>query len=531
MCLSCLGVQIMIRRMAFKFLRAARVPERSVSDLRRAWNYTKNVRALGTDPCDLWRYHPQADYFLVRGGDTVAPPITANLALTNKCNLRCEICGSQKYLDQTETRRRHMAFHTVEAVAETIFPFLVTVELNSQGDPMLYPEITGVLNLVAQHGCELKVQTNGTLFTDRIIDLLMRQHGEVNLSLDAVGPKFDEVRQGGVWAKAEPGLKRFLAARDPKKLTVGIYPTVTRRTQGEALGVLDWAAAHDVDNVVFHRYSPIQGSFEERPSAIEIDALRESLAAWTARNNDQVRVYFEGLGLNSVEPRLRKTEFASEKHNFTALYAPLNYPIDADQPGADAHFTCTAPNSYAEIGLDGQLSACCRSQESPVGYATSVDAFAEAWFGRNYQRVRQSLRRGASGPYSLPNCEECMKFFAPKAAEGRHAVRYDAGSKPSADSLEFIAGGDFRIEGIGKDEGHCYFSDRLPPGVVPDFFDLWEDNRRLGPGGASPEEIRTAGAGRFLIAGRSIYWATSDNTDPRRNFRSYSLRPKTSSQA
>jgi hypothetical protein len=34
------------------------------------------------------------------------------------------------------------------------------------------------------------------------------------------------------------------------------------------------------------------------------------------------------------------------------------------------------------------------------------------------------------------------------------------------------------------------------------------------------------GAGRFLIAGRSIYWATSDNTDPRGNFRSYVLRPK-----
>lgn len=516
----------MIRKMAFQLLRAARVPGRSVEDLRRAWHYTKTVRASGTDPCDLWRFHRQGDYFLARGGDSVAPPITANLALTNKCNLRCEICGSQKYLDQTETRRRHMEFRTVEAVAQTLFPFLVTVELNSQGDPMLYPEITGVLNLIAEHGCELKVQTNGTLFTDRIIDLLMRQHGEVNLSLDAVGPKFDEVRRGGVWAKAEPGLERFLAARDPKKLAVGIYPTVTRRTVGEALNILDWAAAHDVDNVVFHRYSTIEGSFEERPSETEIGTLRNSLASWTASNDDQVRVYFEGLCLNSVEPRLRKTESASEKYNFRPLYAPLNYPIDANEPGADPQFICTAPNSYAEIGLDGQLSVCCRSQESPVGYATSVEAFADAWFGRNYQRIRGSLRRGAIGPYPLPNCEDCMKFFAPKAAEGRHAVRYDAGAEPFADSLEFMAAGDFRIEGIGRDTGHCYVSHRLPPGIVPGFFDLWEDGRPLGPGGASPEEIRTIGAGRFLIAGRSIYWATSDNTDPRRNFRSYVLRPK-----
>ncbi len=516
----------MIRRMAFKFLRAARVPECSVHHLRRAWHSAKNLHALGTDPCDLWRLHPRGHYYLERGGNTVPPPITANLALTNKCNLRCEICGSQKDLDQAETRRRHMIFHTVEAVAETLFPFLVTVELNSQGDPLLYPEITGVLSLIARHGCELKVQTNGTLLGDRIIDLLLLQHGEVNLSLDAVGPKFDEVRRGGVWARAEPGLKRFLAARDPRKLAVGIYPTVTRRTIGEGVRVLDWAAEHDIDSVVFHRYSPIQDTFEERPSEAEFDQMREDLAAWTARDGDGVRVYFEGLCLNSVEPKLRKTLFASDKHAFRAVYAPLNYPIDADQPGADRHFTCTAPNSYAEIGLDGQLSACCRSQESPIGYATSVESFADAWFGTSYRRIRHSLRRGATGPYPLPDCEGCMKFFAPKAAVGRRMVHYDANAEPSDQSLEFIAGGDFRIERIGKDDGHCYYSNRLPPGIVPAQFDLWEDDLLLGPGGASPEEIRRAGTGQFLIAGRSIYWATSDNTDPRRNFRTYILRPK-----
>ena len=156
-----------------------------------------------------------------------------------------------------------------------------------------------------------------------IIELLLLQHGEVNLSLDAVGPKFDEVRRGGVWARAEPGLKRFLAARDPQKLAVGIYPTVTRRTIGEAVRVLDWAAEHDVDIVVFHRYSPIQDSFEERPSEAETDRMRENLAAWTARNDDRVRVYFEGLCLNSIEPKLRKTLFASDKHAFRAVYAAI----------------------------------------------------------------------------------------------------------------------------------------------------------------------------------------------------------------
>jgi MoaA/NifB/PqqE/SkfB family radical SAM enzyme len=475
------------------------------------------------DPSDLWRLHPRGDYFLARGGTTLGPPITANIALTNKCNLRCEICGSQKYLDQTETRRRHMAFETFSAVADTLFPFLVTVELNSQGDPLIYPRIIDVIESIARHGCEMKVQTNGTLFTDAVVDALTAASGEVNLSLDAVGPKFDEVRQGGLWSAAERGLERFLAARNPKTLSVHLYPTVTRRTIGEAVNVVSWAAAHDVDSVVFHRYSPIQDSFEEAPSDDELEAMRDVLMRWAADNKDPIRVRFEGFSLNGAEPHLRKRTFASGKHAFRKVYAKLNYPIDAGDPCADPELVCTAPVSYAEIGLDGQLSACCRSQESPIGHATSVEAFADAWFGPNYQRIRGSLRRGALGHYPLPDCEGCMASFAPRAAAGRRAVSYDEHDRP--EEVLVWRDGDLRLDGMYKIEGHCFMS-RLPGWIRPGHFDLWENDQRLGPSETPQDAIRSGGEGRFLIADRRVYWAASDNTDPRKNARTYVLRLK-----
>src|SRR5919106_1587393 len=120
---------------------------------------------------DLWLLHPHGSYFISRGGHDIPPPVYANLALTNKCNLRCEICGSQKYLDQVGIVRSHMRLGRFEAVAATLFPLLAEVELNSQGDPLLYPHIETVVERINQYKCELKVQTNGTLFTDRIIDL------------------------------------------------------------------------------------------------------------------------------------------------------------------------------------------------------------------------------------------------------------------------------------------------------------------------------------------------------------------------
>jgi MoaA/NifB/PqqE/SkfB family radical SAM enzyme len=188
--------------------------------------------------CQLWLQHPRAAYFLRNGGVRIPPPIYANLALTNKCNLRCEICGSQKYLDEAGIVRRHMPLDRFEAVAATIFPFLTEVELNSQGDPLLYPHIETVLERIAQHKCDLKVQTNGTLFTDPVINLLEKMYGTIMLSLDAIGSRFDEVRCGGIWEKLEPNLLKLLRSRDPQKLTIGIYPTVTKRTLRDVLNVI-----------------------------------------------------------------------------------------------------------------------------------------------------------------------------------------------------------------------------------------------------------------------------------------------------
>lgn len=484
------------------------------------WEQERNRRVAG-----LWKFHPQADFFLARGGDRVPPPMICNIGLTNKCNLRCEICGSQKYLDETGVRRRHMALETFESVAETIFPFLVTVELNSQGDPLLYPHIETVLQRIAQHRCELKLQTNGTLFTDRVIDLLIQQHGTVMISLDAVGPKFDEVRRGGIWAKAESGLKRFLAARDPKRLSAGIYPTLTRRTISEAINVVEWAAAHDVDIVVFHRYNPIQNSFEEAPSDDEYARVRDTLAQWSARNGNPLEVRFEGQLLNSSPPPSRRTEYADVvKQMYTIEFPVPSFPIDyvAETQG-DPIYICTSPVNYVEIGLDGQICACCRAQDLPLGYATSVERFADAWFGRNYDRIRRSLRRDATGPYPLPNCEGCIKFFAPKSAGNRVAVSYEPGAPLAPDALDLVAEDEIRIEAIQKERGHCHIA-LIPPGVDPMAFELWEDDRRLGPGESLHDEIRAKGSGRYSIWGRSLYFSTSDNTDARRNDRVYVLR-------
>jgi MoaA/NifB/PqqE/SkfB family radical SAM enzyme len=481
------------------------------------WERARAVRLSA-----LWQFHPRAGYFLSRGGTEIAPPVACNVSLTNKCNLRCEICGSQKYLDVSGIRRRHMDRRTFETVAETIFPVLLTVELNSQGDPLLYPNIADVLARIKANECEVKVQTNGTLFTDDVIPPLIEQHGIVMLSLDAVGPRFDEVREGGNWARAEPGLRRFLSARDPRRLSTGIYPTLTQRTIGEAISVVTWAAEHGIDLVAFHRYVPIANSWEKPPEQREYDELVDTLRQWAARHSNPIEIRFEAEVLNDRPFANRRTEFANaQKQMLVKELRALAFPVERHGQNADPTYICTSPISYIEIGLDGQIGACCRAQDIPLGRATSVEGFADTWFGANYARIRDSLRWRSDGRFALPNCESCVHFFAPISGSARTAVRYDC-DPTDANALDLGNAEVIEIEGIQKETRHCWIA-RIPPGVKAYDYAFFEDDRCLSAHVSMHDAIRELGGGRYAINGRALYFSTSDRSDPRRNNRSYQL--------
>ena len=485
----------------------------------------------------LWKLHPQSKTFLQRGGKEIPPPMFCNLCLTNKCNLRCEICGSQKFLDETGTPRRHMELSKFYAVAETIFPYIVQVELNSQGDPLLHPDIEKVLETIAFYKCEIKLQTNGTLLTDRITELLVQQRGIVMLSLDAVGPRFDEVRSGGVWAKAEPGILKLLKTRDPRRLSIGVYPTVTRRTLSEALNILDWCREMNIDEVSFHQYNPIQNSFEEQPSAEELQGARETIDRWIRDKRPSMKIGFEGEIIHQNVSLRKRPLFSglkvlsrwfwygylrNPKEGFPKGW-PVMFPVDIHHGGAIPEMVCAAPKYYVEIGLEGQVHACCRAQDVTLGYATSPEQFAAVWLGSNYAKIRRSLDREATGPYPLPNCDSCVKFHTRNFDPRREALKYDGTDNHHTEALQIGSENLIRIEVISKDGGFCNKS-RLPYGVDPTGFELWEGENRLGPLTSRHDEIRLIGQGRFCISERELYFSTSDNSDARFNGRTYSLK-------
>jgi len=473
---------------------------------------------------DLWRLHPRGDYFIARGGDHIPPPRRMELTLTNKCNLRCEICGSQKTLDKTKTPRSHMPFSMFQQIAETVFPFLTEVELNSRGDPLLYPQIEEVLDTLVQHKCAYRIQHNGTLLTDSIIERLANNHGMVSLSIDAVGPLFDQVRRHGIWEKAEPGLKKLAAVRDKTRVYLMLYPTVTQRTVNHLFDIILWAHEHKIDCVVFHDFDLIDDSTETKPDKNEKERQFEKIANFLSKENAALKVYDDSRLIYShpsikIQPDMPSP--LKEKYGIRSF----NYPLDADHIKADKANLCPVPWQSFGVDIEGQINVCCRTQSYPFGSATSVESFADVWFGENFEKLRHSLMRGSDSHLPLPPCESCIHHYAPKAAKSVESIAYT--NNVTEDSQGFIYE---RPEAnltfvLRETPIHFGYKGCIPLGLNPSQYELYEDNKLLGPV-CSYNDVLAIGEGRYSFKDNTVCFSSSDNSNPLRNDRKYVLRRK-----
>lgn len=272
-----------------------------------------------------WSLHPRAGYFLQHGGALRPPPAYCRVELAGEAG-------------------RYMDFGRFEQVAATLFPMVYEVELAGAGEPLLHPRFADVLAVLARHGCNWALATRGTLFSERIIRLLARQHGCVTLALDAAGPDFDAVRQLAQWHEAEPQVRRFLAARYPHRLRVRLRPVLTQRTVRDAPDIVQWAAEQKLEEVEFRSYVPVEGALEAAPGVEDLARVRESLQARLAHER-LLQVRLDGALLNRFPVPDRRSEFANVYKRAVAL---------------------SGDGERVAVGIDG-------------GAAVSVETFAAAW--------------------------------------------------------------------------------------------------------------------------------------------------------
>ena len=169
---------------------------------------------------------------------------------------------------------------------------------------------------------------------------------------------------------------------------------------------------------------------------------------------------------------------------------------------------CAYPWQQMIIDLTGEVVPCCfwsgyGNVGKPLGN-TNLASIDEIWNSSEYQALR---RANASGNLEGHPCNQCVAYM------------WSNGNYPP-----FSSPIPWRHE-----SGHCYLVQ------IPESFtklageslndaELLEDGVSLPLSNALHDDIRKLGEGRYSVWGHSLYFSTSDNSDPSDNGRNYELK-------
>jgi radical SAM protein with 4Fe4S-binding SPASM domain len=98
-------------------------------------------------------------------------PVSGSIDLTNRCNLRCVHCYLGQASDHQRQRHDEMGTRQVLSIIDEITDAGCLYLLLTGGEPLLKPDFPEIYSHARKNGLVLTVFTNGTLLTDRVVDL------------------------------------------------------------------------------------------------------------------------------------------------------------------------------------------------------------------------------------------------------------------------------------------------------------------------------------------------------------------------
>ena len=145
------------------------------------------------------------------------PPLTCYyFYLTHGCNLACQHCWlAPKYQPHGDTGG-HLHFDLFVQAIEEGLPLGLTHAKLTGGEPLLHPDFTRMVTLLRDKGLGLTIETNGTLLTREIANLLNESRilSFITVSLDGANEETHDAFRGvkGSFHKACQGISYLVQA-------------------------------------------------------------------------------------------------------------------------------------------------------------------------------------------------------------------------------------------------------------------------------------------------------------------------------
>ena len=225
------------------------------------------------------------------------------LEVTNRCNLSCVMCGrthDRRYQDAAFTG--DISLRTVRKL-ESFYRPSTFVTATGLGEPLLNPEMTGILRYLKEHGACVSMTSNGTVLDEKLsAEVIETGLDRIVFSVDSpVAETFRRIRVGTTLDEVLGNIQTFslLRSKSGRRVPYMILEFVAMAQNFEQLPeIADLAAKLDFDEVIvqnlFKAFDPGYNAFYQKNklSALPPDRVMESWREFRTRlKGHGIRLY------------------------------------------------------------------------------------------------------------------------------------------------------------------------------------------------------------------------------------------------
>lgn len=315
----------------------------------------------------------------------------------NLCNLRCIMCEQNSIYRTTKKEPdRVMDFDIIHKVIESVANCgLREIIPSTMGEPLLYPQFVGILDLIKEFDLKLNLTTNGTFPKFDVStwgELILPIASDVKISINGAKKETAESIMTNLnFDKQLSNIVNFIRIRDEIREKGINFPTVTfqvtyiEKNFDELGDLLKLAIKLNIDRFKGHHLWLTWPELED-------GSLR--------RNADSV------LKWNNLVKKLQKIAQKYRLRNGKKIILDNLYEISGrnlEGPSPEK-WICPFLGREAWIAWDGIFNVCCAPDDlrKSLGYFGNVNDsdFMELWNHINYNKLIENW-----GNYSL--CENC----------------------------------------------------------------------------------------------------------------------------
>lgn len=339
------------------------------------------------------------------------------LQVTEKCNLHCKMCyewGSNgAYLEKKNLCT--LPIEKIDEVFSDLQPYSPHFELFG-GEPMLYPDFGGIIDLVNFYKCKIDMPTNGTILSKYAKELAQSNFNGVWVSIDGSKEYNDAQRGAGVYEKALSGLREvafyrkakgknspkigvtFIITPDNYKMLQYFFCEELVNEEFDVISIEIQLFTTKRDKEVFEKQIYDEFGIENTTMA---DGYLRDLSTFRGidifelcRQVNYVRDFYKKRGVKVIGyPKVFNPE--NIQHFYRAEWAQM----------CEAHNKCSIPCIYLEIGADGYVTPCHTFYEIKMGniYEKSI---LEIWNEDKYKQMREKMKKRI-----FPICYACSRYY------------------------------------------------------------------------------------------------------------------------